>query len=92
MIARKDFTQKMSIKGPTRQPWPHNLRHGAVPEGPYRIFSQGCCCHPRTATRPPLTINEKGNRHRTIGIHFAAAEAIAEYNIGKAGLERSETD
>jgi integrase len=33
-----------------------------------------------------LTINEKGNRHRTIGIHFAAAEAIAEY-LGKAGLE-----
>jgi integrase len=33
-----------------------------------------------------LTINEKGNRHRTIGIHFAAAEAIAEY-ITRAGLE-----
>jgi integrase len=32
-----------------------------------------------------LTINEKGNRHRAIGIHFAAAEAIAEY-IAKAGL------
>ena len=32
-----------------------------------------------------LTINEKGNRHRTIGIHFAAAEALAEY-LGKAGL------
>ena len=30
-----------------------------------------------------LTINEKGNRHRTIGIHFAAAEALAEY-LGKA--------
>ena len=29
---------------------------------------------------------EKGNRHRTIGIHFAAAEAIAEY-IGKTVLE-----
>jgi site-specific recombinase XerD len=25
-----------------------------------------------------LTINEKGNKHRTIGIHFAAAEALAE--------------
>jgi integrase/recombinase XerD len=34
-----------------------------------------------------LTINEKGNRHRTIGIHFAAAEALAEY-LGRAGLER----
>src|SRR6266851_1679863 len=33
-----------------------------------------------------LTINEKGNKHRTIGIHFAAAEALAEY-LGKAGLE-----
>jgi integrase len=32
-----------------------------------------------------LIINEKGNRHRTIGIHFAAAEALAEY-LGKAGL------
>jgi site-specific recombinase XerD len=33
-----------------------------------------------------LTINEKGNKHRTIGIHFAAAEAISEY-ISKAGRE-----
>ncbi len=33
-----------------------------------------------------LTINEKGNCHRTIGIHFAAAEAIAEY-IQKAGFD-----
>jgi site-specific recombinase XerD len=33
-----------------------------------------------------LTINEKGNKHRTIGIHFAAAEALAEY-LTKAGLE-----
>jgi integrase/recombinase XerC len=33
-----------------------------------------------------LTINEKGNKHRTIGIHFAAAEAISEY-IGRAGVE-----
>jgi integrase len=33
-----------------------------------------------------LTINEKGNKHRTIGIHFAAAEALTEY-LGKAGLE-----
>src|SRR5260370_38002792 len=32
-----------------------------------------------------LTINEKGNKHRTIGIHFTAAEAISEY-IRKAGL------
>jgi site-specific recombinase XerD len=33
-----------------------------------------------------LTINEKGNRHRTIGIHFAVAEAIAEY-VAKAEIE-----
>jgi len=33
-----------------------------------------------------LTINEKGNKHRTIGIHFAAAEALTEY-LTKAGLE-----
>jgi site-specific recombinase XerD len=33
-----------------------------------------------------LTINEKGNKHRTIGIHFAAAEALAEY-LAKASLE-----
>jgi hypothetical protein len=42
---------------------------------------------PRTAKRPPTHINEKGNRHRTIGIHFAsAAEAISEY-IAKAELK-----
>jgi site-specific recombinase XerD len=33
-----------------------------------------------------LTINENGNRHRTIGIHFAAAEAISEY-IAKGELD-----
>jgi site-specific recombinase XerD len=33
-----------------------------------------------------LTISEKGNKHRTIGIHFAAAEALTEY-LAKAGLE-----
>ena len=33
-----------------------------------------------------LTINEKGKKHRTIGIHFAAAEAISEH-LKKAGLE-----
>jgi site-specific recombinase XerD len=33
-----------------------------------------------------LTINEKGNKHRTIGIHFAAADALTEY-LAKAGLE-----
>jgi site-specific recombinase XerD len=33
-----------------------------------------------------LTIDEKGNKHRTIGIHFAAAEALTEY-LGKAGLQ-----
>jgi integrase len=33
-----------------------------------------------------LTINEKGNKYRTIGIHFAAGEALNEY-LAKAGLE-----
>jgi len=33
-----------------------------------------------------LRINEKGKKHRTIGIHFAAAEAISEY-LKKVGLE-----
>jgi len=33
-----------------------------------------------------LTINEKGNKHRTIGIHFGAAEAISEY-LKKADFE-----
>jgi integrase/recombinase XerC len=33
-----------------------------------------------------LTISEKGNHHRTIGIHFAAAEGISEY-IDKAELK-----
>jgi integrase/recombinase XerC len=34
-----------------------------------------------------LTIREKGDRHRRIGLHFAAAEAIAEY-IAKANLTK----
>jgi site-specific recombinase XerD len=33
-----------------------------------------------------LRINEKGDKRRTIGIHFAAAEAMAEY-IRRAGIE-----
>jgi integrase/recombinase XerC len=33
-----------------------------------------------------LTISQKGNHHRTIGIHFAAAEGISEY-IAKAELK-----
>jgi integrase len=33
-----------------------------------------------------LTINEKGNPHHTIGIHFVAAESISEY-IAKTALE-----
>jgi integrase/recombinase XerC len=33
-----------------------------------------------------LTINEKGNCHRTIGIHFVAAESISDY-IAKTALE-----
>ena len=33
-----------------------------------------------------VTLHEKGDKHRRIGLHFAAAEAIAAY-IGKADLE-----
>ena len=33
-----------------------------------------------------IRINEKGNKHRTIGIHFAAAESLSEY-IKSAGFE-----
>lgn len=33
-----------------------------------------------------LRLNEKGDKHRTIGIHFAAAEALGEY-VKAAGLE-----
>jgi site-specific recombinase XerD len=32
-----------------------------------------------------LNIKEKGNKHRTVGIHYAASQAIAEY-IDKAGI------
>ena len=32
-----------------------------------------------------LRLHEKGNKRRTIGLHYAAAEAIAEY-VGKAAL------
>src|SRR5919107_996316 len=34
-----------------------------------------------------LTLHEKGDRHRRIGLHFAAAQAIGEY-IEKAGLTK----
>jgi len=34
-----------------------------------------------------LTLREKGDRHRRIGLHFAAAEAIAEY-VAKANLTK----
>ena len=32
-----------------------------------------------------ITLHEKGNKHRRIGLHFAAAQAIGEY-VKKAGL------
>src|SRR5438067_1016508 len=34
-----------------------------------------------------IALHEKGDKHRRIGLHFAAAEAIAEY-IRKAGLTK----
>lgn len=34
-----------------------------------------------------ITLHEKGDKHRRIGLHFAAAEAISEY-IAKAGLTK----
>ncbi|KAJ3058504.1 hypothetical protein HK102_010470, partial [Quaeritorhiza haematococci] len=34
-----------------------------------------------------LALHEKGDKHRRIGLHFAAAEAVAEY-LAKAGLAR----
>lgn len=34
-----------------------------------------------------ITLHEKGDKHRRIGLHFSAAEAISEY-IGKAGLTK----
>jgi integrase/recombinase XerC len=34
-----------------------------------------------------ITLHEKGDKHRRIGLHFAAAEAISEY-IKKAGLKK----
>jgi integrase/recombinase XerC len=34
-----------------------------------------------------ITLHEKGDRHRRIGLHFNAAEAISEY-IEKAGLKK----
>jgi integrase/recombinase XerC len=34
-----------------------------------------------------ITLHEKGDKHRRIGLHFAAAEAIGEY-IKKAGLKK----
>ena len=34
-----------------------------------------------------ITLHEKGDRHRRIGLHFAAAQAISEY-VEKAGLKK----
>jgi hypothetical protein len=34
-----------------------------------------------------ITLHEKGDKHRRIGLHFAAAEAIGEY-IQKGGLKK----
>ena len=34
-----------------------------------------------------IALHEKGDKHRRIGLHFAAAQAIAEY-IEKAGLTK----
>jgi site-specific recombinase XerD len=34
-----------------------------------------------------ITLHEKGDKHRRIGLHFAAAQAIAEY-VEKAGLTK----
>lgn len=39
----------------------------------------------RDGDEATIRLSEKGGRHRTIGLHFAAAEAIAEY-IGRAEL------
>jgi len=39
----------------------------------------------RDGEEATIRLSEKGGRHRTIGLHFAAAEAIAEY-IGRAEL------
>lgn len=39
----------------------------------------------RDGEEATIRLSEKGHRHRTIGLHFTAAEAIAEY-IEKAGL------
>ena len=41
----------------------------------------------RTATRRRIALHEKGDRRRKIGLHFAAAQAIAEY-IEKAKLTK----
>jgi site-specific recombinase XerD len=39
----------------------------------------------RDGEEATIRLSEKGNRHRTIGLHFAAAEAISEY-IDRANL------
>lgn len=39
----------------------------------------------RDGEEATIRLSEKGDRHHTIGLHFAAAEAIAEY-IDRAGL------
>ena len=41
--------------------------------------------HPVNGDEATITLHEKGDKHRWIGHHFAAARAIAEY-VAKAGL------
>ena len=41
----------------------------------------------RDGEEATIRLSEKGGRHRTIGLHFAAAEAIGEY-IDRAGITR----
>jgi hypothetical protein len=68
-----------------------DFRDGAILKTLYTCVRLATACRLRMrdfhqdGEEATLTINEKGNCHRTIGIHFAAPEALAEY-LGTAGL------
>jgi integrase len=54
----------------------------------HRLVRPPACVRPQafTGLLPTVRVAEKGDKRRTIGLHFAAAEAIGEY-CKKAGIE-----
>src|SRR3954451_5982724 len=62
-------------------------------EVPYSAARIGTACRLKVkdfhqdGDEATITLHEKGDKHRRIGLHFAAGQAITEY-IEKAGLKK----